>query len=228
MKISEKSGKTLAVICRINASDDVLGGQTPQDAAAVASYLEKECGVDALHVSRAVHLHDEYMWAPSALHEGFSANCVTEIKQAVHIPVITVGRYTEPQYAELMVEEGRADLVAFGRQSIADPNLPQKAKDGKLDLLLPCIGCLQGCVPHMFKGEAITCLVNPLVGREMELFPAEQKKTWRLSAEVREDCMLPISVHFGDIMLPYTKKKRSWAEICVWRLILREKDVSMA
>ena len=90
--------------------------------------------------------------------------------------MITVGRYTEPQYAELMVEEGRADLVAFGRQSIADPNRPQKAKDGKLDLLLPCIGCLQGCVPHMFKGEAITCLVNPLVGREMELFPAEQKK----------------------------------------------------
>ena len=174
--IRKKAGKALAVICRINASDDVLGGQTPQDAAAVASYLEKECGVDALHVSRAVHLHDEYMWAPSALHEGFSANCVTEIKQAVHIPVITVGRYTEPQYAELMVEEGRADLVAFGRQSIADPNLPQKAKDGKLDLLLPCIGCLQGCVPHMFKGEAITCLVNPLVGREMELFPAEQKK----------------------------------------------------
>ena len=76
--IRKKAGKALAVICRINASDDVLGGQTPQDAAAVASYLEKECGVDALHVSRAVHLHDEYMWAPSALHEGFSANCVTE------------------------------------------------------------------------------------------------------------------------------------------------------
>lgn len=53
----------MAVICRINGSDDILGGQTPQDAAAVAAYLEKECGVDGLHVSRAVHLHDEYMWA---------------------------------------------------------------------------------------------------------------------------------------------------------------------
>lgn len=54
--IRKKTGGTLAVICRINGSDDVVGGQTPQDAAAVASYLEKECGVDALHVSRAVHL----------------------------------------------------------------------------------------------------------------------------------------------------------------------------
>ena len=174
--IRKKTGKGLAVICRINGTDDVLGGQTQQDAAAVAAYLEKECGVDAIHVSRAVHLHDEYMWAPSTLHEGFSSDLATEIKRAVSIPVITVGRYTEPQYAELMVQEGRADLVAFGRQSIADPKLPEKAKKGKLELLHPCIGCLQGCVPNMFKGEAITCLVNPLVGRELELIPAEQKK----------------------------------------------------
>lgn len=175
--IRKKAGKNLAVICRINGSDDILGGQTPQDAAAVASYLEKECGVDALHVSRAVHLHDEYMWAPSVIHEGFSSNYAAEIKQAVSIPVITVGRYTEPQYAELMVQEGKADLVAFGRQSIADPELPAKSKNGELNLLQPCIGCLQGCVPNMFKGEPITCLVNPLAGRELEIHPAEQKKS---------------------------------------------------
>ena len=174
--IRKKTGNSLAIICRINATDDVEGGQTAQDAAAVASYLEKECGVDGLHLSRAVHLHDECMWAPSLIHGGFSADYVTEIKRAVSIPVITVGRYTEPQFAELMVAEGRADLVAFGRQSIADPEMPNKAKDGRLDLMNPCIGCLQGCVPNMFKGEPITCLVNPLVGREADLKPAEKKK----------------------------------------------------
>ncbi len=110
-------------------------------------YLEKECGVDGLHLSRAVHLHDECMWAPSLIHGGFSADYVTEIKRAVSVPIITVGRYTEPQYAELMIAEGRADLVAFGRQSIADPEMPNKAKAGRLDLMNPCIGCLQGCVP---------------------------------------------------------------------------------
>jgi len=174
--IRKKTGDSLAIICRINGTDDVEGGQTAQDAAAVASYLEKECGVDGIHVSRAVHLHDECMWAPSLIHGGFSADFVSEIKRAVSIPVITVGRYTEPQYAELMVAEGRADLVAFGRQSIADPEMPNKAKEGRLDLMNPCIGCLQGCVPNMFKGEPITCLVNPLVGRESELTKAETKK----------------------------------------------------
>lgn len=174
--IRKKAGDSLAILCRINGTDDVEGGQTAQDAAAVASYLEKECGVDGIHVSRAVHLHDECMWAPSLVHGGFSAEVVSEIKRAVSVPVITVGRYTEPQYAELMVSEGRTDLVAFGRQSIADPEMPNKAKEGRLDLMNPCIGCLQGCVPNMFKGEPITCLVNPLVGKEESLKPAETKK----------------------------------------------------
>lgn len=174
--IRKKAGDSLAILCRINATDDVEGGQTAQDAAAVASYLEKECGVDGLHLSRAVHLHDECMWAPSLIHGGFSADYVTEIKRAVSVPIITVGRYTEPQYAELMIAEGRADLVAFGRQSIADPEMPNKAKAGRLDLMNPCIGCLQGCVPNMFKGESITCLVNPLAGREADFKPAQTKK----------------------------------------------------
>ena len=174
--IRKKTGNTLAVICRINGSDDIEGGQTPQDAAAVARYLEEVCKVDAIHVSRSIHLHDEYMWAPSTIHAGFSADCATEIRRAVSIPVITVGRYTEPWYAENMVREGRADLVAFGRQSIADPKLPNKAAAGELECLEPCIGCLQGCVPNMFHGEPITCLVNPLAGRESELVPAETKK----------------------------------------------------
>lgn len=174
--IRKKAGDSLAILCRINATDDVEGGQTAQDAAAVASYLEKECGVDGLHLSRAVHLHDECMWAPSLIHGGFSADYVTEIKRAVSVPIITIGRYTEPQFAELMIAEGRADLVAFGRQSIADPEMPNKAKAGRLDLMNPCIGCLQGCVPNMFKGEPITCLVNPLAGREADFKPAQTKK----------------------------------------------------
>jgi NADPH-dependent 2,4-dienoyl-CoA reductase/sulfur reductase-like enzyme len=150
----------------------VEGGQSVQDAAAVAAYLEQECGVNAIHVTRAVHLHDEFMWAPGVTHGGFNADLVSEIKRAVSVPVIAVGRFTEPQYAELLVRQGRADLIAFGRQSIADPELPNKARTGKLEELSPCIGCLLGCVPNMFAGRPITCAVNPCVGREAALTPA--------------------------------------------------------
>lgn len=174
--IRKKTGGTLPILCRINGSDEVDGGQSAQDAAAVASYLEETCGVDGIHVSRAVHLHDEFMWAPGILHGGFNAPFFTEIKKAVTVPVIAVGRFTEPQYAELVVREGRADIIAFGRQSIADPELPKKAAEDRLEELTPCIGCLLGCVPNMFKGEPIRCLVNPTVGRESEIVPAETKK----------------------------------------------------
>ncbi len=174
--IRKKTGGTLPILCRINGSDEVDGGQSAQDAAAVAAYLEEACGVDAIHVSRAVHLHDEFMWAPGVVHGGFNAPFFTEVKKAVTVPVIAVGRFTEPQYAELAVREGRADIIAFGRQSIADPELPKKALEGRLGELTPCIGCLLGCVPNMFKGEPIRCLVNPTVGREAEIVPAETKK----------------------------------------------------
>lgn len=174
--IRQKTGGMLPIICRINASDEVPGGQSVQDAAAVAAYLEQECGVDAIHVTRAVHLRDEFMWAPGVTHGGFNAELVTEIKRAVSVPVIIVGRFTEPQYAELLVKQGRADLVAFGRQSIADPELPNKARTGRLESLSPCIGCLLGCVPNMFAGKAITCAVNPCVGKEKALTPVESPK----------------------------------------------------
>lgn len=174
--IRRKTGGNLPILCRINASDEVEGGQTVQDAAAVAAYLEQECGVNALHVTRAVHLHDEFMWAPGITHGGFNADLVSEIKRAVSVPVIAVGRFTEPQYAELLVKQGRADLIAFGRQSIADPELPVKARNGQLETLAPCIGCLLGCVPNMFAGRPISCAVNPCVGRESEVTPAEVSK----------------------------------------------------
>lgn len=173
--LRKKVGYSMAILCRINSADEVDGGLDVHDSAVIAAYLE-DCGVDGLHVTRAVHIRDQFMWAPTVVHSGFNAEQVSEIKRAVSIPVITVGRYTEPHFAELMVREGRADLVAFGRQSIADPHTPNKAAAGKLDELNPCIACLQGCVPNMYQGKPITCLVNPMVGHEAEIKPADKVK----------------------------------------------------
>lgn len=144
------------------------------DSAAIAAYLEG-CGLDAIHVSRAVHIRDEFMWAPTVTHGGFSASQVEEIKRAVSIPVITVGRYTEPQFAELMVKEGRCDLVAFGRQSLADPYMPLKAQEERLEDMLPCIACLQGCVANMYAGNPVCCLVNPFLDMKLRALLLQKK-----------------------------------------------------
>ena len=174
--IRKKTGGNMPILCRINCRDEGDGGVDVHDAAAIAAYLEQVCGVDAIHVTRSIHIHDEFMWAPNITHGGFNAELGAEIKRAVSVPVILVGRFTEPQYAELLVKQGRADLIAFGRQSIADPELPNKARNGQLEKLTPCIACLLGCVPNMLQGRPITCAMNPCAGREAELKPAEVRK----------------------------------------------------
>ena len=166
-EIKKTTQGKIAILARINCADEVPGGLDIHDSAAIAAYLES-CGLDAIHVSRAVHIKDEFMWAPTVIHGGFSASEVEEIKRAVNIPVITVGRYTEPQFAELMVKEGRADLVAFGRQSLADPAMPKKALEERLEDMTPCIACLQGCVANMYAGNPVCCLTNPFLGHEAE------------------------------------------------------------
>ena len=166
-EVKKKTEGKIAVLARINSTEDMFGGLDNHDMCAVASYLE-DCGIDGLHVSRAVHLKDEYMWAPTGIHGGFSAELVANIKKCVSIPVITVGRYTEPQFAEQIIKMGNADLVAFGRQSLADPHTPQKAMEERLEDLTPCIACLQGCVANMYAGNPVCCLTNPFLGHEAE------------------------------------------------------------
>lgn len=151
-----RSRTNLAVLCRINACDDIPDGLQVSDSAAIARLLE-EYGAHAIDLSRAVHQRDDRMWAPRSLHGGFSADLITEVKRAVSVPVVAVGRFTDPYYPELLLEQNRADLIAFGRQSIADPNTPLKIAQGRMSEIRTCTACLQGCVNHMLAGKPICC-----------------------------------------------------------------------
>lgn len=208
-EIKKTTEGKIAVLARINSSEDVPGGLDVHDNAAIAAYLES-CGLDALHVSRAVHIRDEYMWAPTVLHGGFSAELAEEIKHAVSIPVITVGRYTEPQFAELMVKQGRCDLVAFGRQSLADPAMPKKAAEERLEDMIPCIACLQGCVANMYAGQPICCLANPFLGHESEpVQKAEKpKKVMVIGGGVAGLCAAFIAQERGHDVTLYEESDR--------------------
>lgn len=167
-EIRKQVGNDVAISCRINSSDETLGGLTVEDSKLIAKYLE-DIGVDVINLSRSIHLRDEYMWAPSPIHQGFNLDHARKIKESVNIPVIMVGRFNDPFLADQLITEGHCDLVAFGRQSIADPWLPNKARDGLFEEQIPCVACLQGCVGNMFVGQPITCLANPFVGYEAQL-----------------------------------------------------------
>ena len=92
--------------------------------------------------------------------------------------VIAVGRINDVEIAESVLESGKADLVTMARASLADPDMPNKVKEGRADEVIRCIGCLQGCAGENGKGNCVRCLVNPLTGMEDEydLSPVQSPK----------------------------------------------------
>ncbi|MEE9199018.1 MAG: FAD-dependent oxidoreductase, partial [Dehalococcoidia bacterium] len=101
------------------------------------------------------------------------------IKEVVSLPVIGAGRIDSPALAEQLIQEGKMDMVGMARALIADPHLPNKARDGRADDIRYCIACTQSCVGHIYLGMGVGCIYNPVTGREREwgeVVPASLKK----------------------------------------------------
>ena len=107
--------------------------------------------------------------------DGLLIPAAAAIKQAVNIPVIAVGRLDEAK-AEKILEEGKADLVAFGRVLWADPEFPRKVAEGRIEDIVRCTRC--GTCEDPPVGRPRRCRVNPAMGREslFAIRPAEKKK----------------------------------------------------
>ena len=172
-----KIGSDFPVIFRISGDELVPGGRNIEDTKAIAAMLE-EARVDALHISAGVYASGYAITPPAAISHGWITDYAEEVKKVVDIPVITVGRINDPLLAETIIAGKKADLVAMGRASLADPELPKKAAAGKFEDINRCIGCLQGCTGMITQYQPATCLVNPTLGKEEELRikPADVKK----------------------------------------------------
>jgi len=96
-------------------------------------------------------------------------DCAEAVKKVVSIPVIAVGKLGYPKLAERVLQEGKADFIALGRPLLADPEWPIKVKEGRLEDIVPCIGCHEGCLKRVVEGKRISCAVNPACGQEREL-----------------------------------------------------------
>lgn len=168
--IRRKVGSGYPIIFRFSGDERVPGGRTIDESRMVARVME-EVGVDSLHVSTGVYGSMPWLIAPSAVAPGYNVYASEEIKKVVNIPVIAVGRINEPLMAEDILEDGKADMVSLGRESLADPELPNKVAAGLTEEISPCIGCMQACVGYLFDPNylKISCLVNPFTGREGEL-----------------------------------------------------------
>ena len=175
--IKEKCGEDYPVLYRISSVEYVPGGLGIEESKVIARLME-EAGADCIHCSQGVYASTHTIIPPSVFPRAGYVEHAAEMKKAVQIPVIAVGRINDVEIAESVLQSKKADLVTMARASLADPELPNKVLKGRGDEVIRCIGCLQGCIGENGKGNGIRCLVNPLTGMEDEydLTPAEKAK----------------------------------------------------
>ena len=161
--VRSRVGPDFPIICRMSGDEYVDGGLKIDETKKIAKILEME-GADALHISACNAFSGYLNHPPYYVEEGIFIHLAQEIKSEVTIPVIAVGRIKNPVMADQIIRDGKADLVSMGRALIADPNMPKKAKEGRIEEIIPCISCNR-CIQTLRKG-ALQCAVNPKTGSE--------------------------------------------------------------
>lgn len=97
--------------------------------------------------------------------ENFQGSYIEFVKQVTSKPVVGVGRFTSPDLMAQLIRSGRLDMIGAARPSIADPFLPQKIAEGRIEDIRECIGC-NICVTGDFTSTPIRCTQNPTMGEE--------------------------------------------------------------
>lgn len=170
--VRKKVGPDYPVLLRMSGTSYSEGGITVEDSV-IQAPLFVEAGADAIDVSVGSLETYHYILPPYMVPAGLNVPAAEAIKKAVKVPVIAVGRLgTDIPLAESILEKGQADFIAIGRGLIADPYLPQKVSEGRLEDIQECISCNK-CISSdvMGKYKGIGCSVNPAVMRE-RAFPA--------------------------------------------------------
>lgn len=217
--IRQKAGNDFPIIVRISGSEMITGGREIQETKAICQMCE-ESGANAIHVSISTYGSLSYCIGSTYLAPGYETAAAEVIKNAVAIPVITVGRFTDPEMAETIIRDGSADMVAFGRQSIADPHFPNKVLNQRPDDIIPCISCGQGCIMHLFSDDPISCVVNPKNSTEEEYIARKAEKSkhvlvagggpgglqaaWILAARGHKVDLVERESYLGGAFLPAT------------------------
>jgi len=167
-RIKEKVGAEFPIAVKINGSDDVVGGITPDEVVRQAVILE-EAGADAISISAGLEYWSALSIPCYAFPEGTMVPMAEKVRQALRVPVIAVGKI-RPELAEQVIRDGKADFIALGRPLLADPELPNKLREGRLEDICWCVYC-NNCL-RVGPGS---CSVNPFLYREARFSPTLTK-----------------------------------------------------
>lgn len=195
--IKNKCGDDFLIDVRISGDEYTDGANNLNDMIYVAKRLER-AGVNMLHVSGGMTVLRGSAIPANGTKMGSHAETAKEIKKYVSIPVVTVGRITEPWIAEELIDNGVCDAVFAGRANLCDPEFANKVLEGRTDDIRPCMGCLK-CLNGIMFGKRISCSVNPS-------FELENEDNIPLASEKKN--ILVIGAGPAGMEAAYVAKKR--------------------
>ena len=166
-EIRRRIGPEFPLSFKISAQEFVPGGLTVTESIEILKLLVK-AGIDTVQVSAGNDITPEWICQPMFMEKACLAESAAQVKKALNIPVMAVGRINDPMVANEVLLKEQADLVCMGRGLLADPDMPNKAREGRLDEIRICIAC-NTCMESIFRKGRIECLVNPMLGREKEM-----------------------------------------------------------
>lgn len=176
--IKRGAGPDFPVLFKYPLTHYLEGARDISEGLEIARKLEA-AGVDALTINSGAYETYDRFQPPSTGPRGCAVDVAEMTKKVVNIPVIAIGKLGYPDLAEKVLQEGKADFISLARPFLADPEWPNKVKEGRAKDIRPCIYCHDGCVGRVRKYQRIGCSVNPAAGVEKELAitPAEKKKS---------------------------------------------------
>jgi thioredoxin reductase len=164
-------------------ADEMLpwGGITLNDAKEIAKILEASAAIDFMDLSLSTFYNLYLVGGTMHMPLGYAVPLAAGIKEAIRLPVFATGRINDPVLAEKVLANGQADMIGMVRSQLCDPNLANKAKEGRLDEIRYCIADNQGCYGRVGLNRPIGCIQNPFVGNEkyedeLHLRPTRWKK----------------------------------------------------
>jgi mycofactocin system FadH/OYE family oxidoreductase 2 len=180
-EIRRQVGRDWLVGARISGDEMTPGGLTAADMAEIARRLAASGLVDFLSIiGGAAHTVPlQALAVPNMSHpRGLFVPVVAAIKAAVPgMPIFHAGRIVDPAHADQVIADGAIDMVGMTRALIADPDLPNKVREGRGDDVRVCVGANEGCIDRIYQGKPVTCIQNPRAGRELEMGEPERAAT---------------------------------------------------
>jgi 2,4-dienoyl-CoA reductase-like NADH-dependent reductase (Old Yellow Enzyme family)/thioredoxin reductase len=166
-EVRQRVGAEFPISFKISAEEYVDSGLTTSESIEILKILVA-AGIDVIQVSAGNDVTAEWICQPMFMQKACLVESASRIKRALDVPVMAVGRINEPHIADEIIKQQQADMVCIGRGLLADPEMPKKAQEGRLDEIRTCIAC-NTCMQSIFKRGRIECLVNPMLGREKEM-----------------------------------------------------------